>query len=364
MSNKTEKPTAKRLKDARAKGSVSKSTDLVGAASLLAMLVAFHTAGFWLFDSLREAIHAALDFTATDRTPQALDSALFHLFGIGVSICVPLAALGMLATALASAMQVGLKVSLEPVMPKLDAISPAAGIKRIFSKRSLIDLLKMTLKALVLGAVLWKTIAGILPLAAAAFYEPLYRLSAVLWSALLTVLSVACVTYLVIGIGDWKLQHVLFLISQRMSKDEVKREHKNQDGDPKIKHERRKLAKQMINGDPRPAAVAGANVMVVNPTHYAVALRYAPAEHPLPVIVASGVDADAGELRRLASLYGVPIVANPPLARTLHRVGVNHAIPEELFEVVAAVLRWVGSVGAAHPPDDGASSGTRSRSRS
>ncbi|WP_412025856.1 type III secretion system export apparatus subunit SctU [Burkholderia cepacia] len=362
MSNKTEKPTAKRLKDARAKGSVSKSTDLVGAASLLAMLVAFHTAVFWLFDSLREAIRAALDFMATDRSPQALDSTLLHVFGVCASICVPLAALGMLAAALASAMQVGLKVSLEPVMPKLDSISPAAGIKRIFSKRSLIDLLKMTLKAVVLAAILWKTIAGILPLAAEAFYEPLYRLSAVLWSALLKVLTVACVTYLVIGIGDWKLQHFLFLLSQRMTKDEVKREHKNQDGDPKIKQERRKLAKQMVNGDPRPAAVASANVMVVNPTHYAVALRYAPAEHPLPVIVASGVDADAGELRRLASVYGVPIVANPALARTLHRVGVNRAIPEELFEVVAAILRWVASVGATHSPDAGASSAIQPRS--
>lgn len=360
MSNKTEKPTSKRLKDARNKGSVSKSTDLVGAASLLAMLVAFHTAGFWLFDSLREALHAAIDFTATDRSAQALDSTLLHLFGICASICVPLAALGMFATALASAIQVGLKVSLDPVKPKLDAVSPAAGLKRIFSKRSLIDLAKMTLKAIVLGAILWKTIVGVLPLAAQAFYEPLYRLSAVLWSALLKVFSVACVAYVVIGVADWKLQHVIFMLSQRMTKDEVKREQKNQDGDPKLKQERRKLAKKMIDGAARGTAIANSNVLVVNPTHYAVALRYAPDEHPLPVIVAAGVDAEAAELRRLASVHGVPIVANPPLARTLHRVGVDHAIPQELFEVVAAILRWVRSVGAAPSPDAGSASDTRS----
>jgi type III secretion protein U len=347
MSNKTEKPTAKKLKDAREKGSVSKSTDLISAATLLAMIVAFHAGGSWLLDSLRAALNIALDFPTTDRSTQALMSALFHLFGVCAFVCVPLAAVGLLAAALGSFAQVGLKVSMHPVMPKLSSINPASGMKRIFSKKSLIDLLKMIVKAALLIVVLWKTIIGLFPLVTQALYEPLPQLSALLWSALLRMLSVAFVLYLVVGAVDWKLQHVMFLFSQRMTKDEVKRERKNQDGDPKMKHERRQRARELIRGDARPAAVARANVMVVNPTHYAVALRYAPGEHPLPVVVASGVDADAAALRRLAHEYDVPIVANPPVARALYRIGVNDAIPEELFEVVAAILRWVESVSTA-----------------
>ncbi|MFC0402807.1 type III secretion system export apparatus subunit SctU [Paraburkholderia rhizosphaerae] len=354
MSEKTEKPTAKKLKDARKKGSVSKSTDLISSATLLAMVLAFHAGSSWLLDSMREMITIALDFTVSDRTTQALTSSLFHLLGMGVLVCVPLAALGMLAAVLASAAQVGFKVSLEPVMPKLSSINPATGIKRVFSKRSLVDLVKMTIKAIVLIVVLWKTIMGLFPLVTQALYEPLPRLSAVLWSGLLRVLSVGFVLYLVIGALDWKLQHMMFIISQRMSKDEIKRERKNQDGDPKMKHERKQRAKELLRGDPRPAAVARANVMVVNPTHYAVALRYAPNEHPLPVVVASGVDADAATLRRLANEFDVPIVANPPVARALYRVDVSSAIPEDLFEVVAAILRWVESVGAGRKTGDAA----------
>jgi type III secretion protein U len=159
----------------------------------------------------------------------------------------------------------------------------------------------------------------------------------------------------VIGVGDWKIQHWMMLRSQRMSKDEVKREMKEREGEPKVKHERRKRAKELANGggaESRAGAVARSNVIVVNPTHYAVALRYMPGETPLPVVLAKGIDADALEIRRLAAHHDVPIVTNPPVARALYRVDERAPIPPDLFEVVAAILRWVNALGprADTPP--------------
>jgi type III secretion protein U len=343
---KTEAPTPKKLREARKKGTVAKSADLISAALLLAMLGVFEFASRWLIDSLRQAIRIALDFCASDMSTQALSSALLHMLGAAAMVCAPVGLVGLLAATIATVCQIGMQITFTPVMPKLSAMSPGAGIKRIFSKKSLIDLVKMILKTIVLAIVLWQTIRSLFPLITGALYEPLPQLSKILWSAIDRLLIVASLMYLTIGALDWKIQHWLMLKSQRMSKDEIKRERKSQDGDPKIKSERKKRARELVKGDPRPAAVARANVVVVNPTHYAVALRYAPHEHALPVVLAKGVDADALEIRRLAAGYGVPIVANPPVARALHLVELDSSIPEDLFEVVAAILRWVQSIGA------------------
>jgi type III secretion protein U len=313
---------------------------------LLAMIGVFQFGSHWLLDSLHQTIGIALGFCASDRSTQALSSALMHMLGVCAMVCAPIGLVGLLAAVVSTIGQIGIKITFAPIMPKLNAISPGSGIKRIFSKKSLVDLAKMTLKAIVLALVLWQTISSLFPLITGALYEPLPQLATILWSALVKLLMVACLLYLIIGVADWKIQHWLMLRSQRMSKDEIKRERKSQDGDPKIKSERKKRAKELIKGDPRPAAVALANVVVVNPTHYAVALRYAPLEHALPVVLAKGVDADALVIRRLAAERGVPIVANPPVARALHRVDIDDSIPEDLFEVVAAILRWVQSIGA------------------
>ncbi|MCA3809591.1 MAG: EscU/YscU/HrcU family type III secretion system export apparatus switch protein, partial [Burkholderia sp.] len=118
--------------------------------------------------------------------------------------------------------------------------------------------------------------------------------------------------------------------------------------------ERRRIARELSNGPARPK-VGAASVMVVNPTHYAVAVRYAPDENPLPVIIAKGFDAQAARLRREAQLADVPIVGNPPVARALYKVELGAPIPEELFETVAVILRWVESLGTARGrPDAGA----------
>jgi type III secretion protein U len=138
---------------------------------------------------------------------------------------------------------------------------------------------------------------------------------------------------------DFVVQRLIFLKEQKMSMDEVKREYKEMEGDPQIKGERKAIAREIAMSDPKPA-VQTATAVVVNPTHYAVALRYAPNECGLPYIVAKGVDGEAALIREAAQQAGVPIIGNPPLARALYKVDLKGTVPEPLLEAVAIVLHW------------------------
>lgn len=346
MSEKTEQPTQRKLDKAREKGQVAKSPDLTETVCMLGVIGTLMAADHLLSGSMRNLVTLAMQFITGEHSMQNMLHTLYHLFGAALMMMLPLALAGALAAVIGTAAQTGLVVTFEPVMPKFETVNPGSGLKRIFSMRAIIDVTKRLIKLAVLLPVMWISIENLLPLLSNAAYQPLGPLLDVLWHALLKLLTVAFVAYLVIGFADYKIQHWMFIRQNRMSKDEIKKEHKQQDGDPHIKRERRKRGREMINKGPDKPAVGGANVVVTNPTHYAVAIRYRPGEDPLPVVVAKGVDAEAALVRRYASEAGVPIVANPPVARALYRIEHDAPIPEAMFEVVAAILRWVDSVGA------------------
>lgn len=337
---KTEEPSEKKLKKVREEGQVAKSTDLVEVACLGAVLVTLQAGEHYLAGTLQAVVKDALDFTSGERSLQDLTIAMTDIGMHALGLLCGVAAVALGAALLALAPQTGLQISLQAVMPKLTSVSPSSGITRIFSMNSAIDLAKMTLKATVIVAVMWQTIRGALPVVASALDQSVPQLIGVLWSVLMHVVAVALGVFIVIGAVDYKLQQVLFIRKNRMSKDEVKREHKESEGNPEMKGERKRVAREINEEGPK-GGVSRANVVVVNPTHYAVALRYDPTEFPLPVVIAKGTDDQALRLRRYATEAGVPIVANPPVARMLHKVPVKQPIPEDLFEVVAAILRWV-----------------------
>lgn len=341
---KTEEPSDKKLRDARLDGETSKSTDLPFAALLLCAAVGFSLAGPQMGEQLRQLMRAGLDVKRAQddlRVADVLADAAMH----GLILVLPIAAAAALAAIGALAAQVGLQTSFKPLELKFDAINPASGLKRIFSVRSLIDLLKAVLKALLIVAVLYRTIILLVPLMLGVVYQPLVALDDIAWGVLCKVFGVAGILYAIIGVLDYGIQHWLFLRDHKMSKDEVKREHKDSEGDPHIKNERRKLSREFATSEPQ-QPVANANVVIVNPTHYAVALRYVPGECGLPRVIAKGVDADARVIREQALRFGVPIVGNPPLARALFHVPIDEAIPELLFDPVAAVLAWVENIRA------------------
>jgi type III secretion protein U len=343
---KTEKPTRKRLRDARKDGEVSKSADLADAVSMLAVIVVLVLAAGMFADAMHVIVTVALGYVSTGREMPDLYARMFKMGGEALLVAVPCVLVAALGGVAALVPQVGLSIAMKPVVPDLGHASPVAGIKRLFTWRTLIELAKMLVKALLVGTVMWFTVKWMLPLIVGSLYQSLSGLASMFWSLTVKLCAIAAVVFVVIGAIDARLQQTMFLRKMRMSKDEIKRERKQQEGDPKIKGERKRLARELVNSATPRMRVGLANALIVNPTHYAVAIRYAPSEHPLPLVTAKGMDEAAAELRRYAQETDVPIIGNPPVARALYKIAIDEPVPEELFETVAAILRWVEAVGA------------------
>jgi type III secretion protein U len=340
--DKTEEPTEKRLRKAREDGEVSKSTDLVDGALLAVGVGMLIASGNKIVDALRSCVSISLTFVAGSHDMVALELAFEQIRSRMIGALLPVIGAAILTSIVAIAGQTGIVISMKTVNLKFEAVSPMAGIKRIFGLKSLLELGKMFIKGTVLAIVMWKTITGLLPLVTGSVFQTLPELAKIASFVLIRLLSVAAALYVLFGGVDFKLQKWLFIRGKKMSKDEIKREYKQDEGDPLIKGERKRIARELANAPPR--NVSSANMVVVNPTHYAVAVRYAPDEFPLPVVIAKGMDDVALQIRREAQLAGVPIVGHPPVARALYKVDLDEPIPDELFEAVAAILRWVNSL--------------------
>jgi type III secretion protein U len=343
MSEKTEEPTDKKLRDAKQKGQGPKSTDIVAAAVLIISLLGLIGMGGAIYERLSSVIKLGLGDALQAKTNQAMAALATQMLMDALWAALPLVVLSVLAATVALFAQVGVVISFEGLTPKFDKLNPAEGVKKIFSVRSLIEFVKSIFKAVALGWVLWISVKGMVPLLVGAAYLPLSSAALVAWHSMLDLLGVACLVFVVIAPIDFGLQRFLFIKDQRMSKDDIKREHKEADGDPQMKGQRKAMAHE-INNSPPQQKVPGASVVVTNPTHFAVALRYDPETTPVPVVVAKGADEAAALIRQIAAQHGVPIVGNPPLARALFKLPLEHPIPAALFDAVAVVLRWVAEL--------------------
>ncbi|VWD53048.1 type III secretion system protein HrcU [Burkholderia lata] len=350
---KTELPTPKRLRDARKDGQTSKSVDVSDALAMSCVAALLWFAGHRFGDMVRGIVAVALDFSQSDAEPDALTDSLYKIGMHALSVVVPCILASALAATVTSFAQVGVVIAMKPVMPKLDNVNPAAGLKRVFSLRTVIELIKAIVKALLVGGVMWYTLSGLFPLIVGSLHQPLTGLSTMFWTLSLKLIVIACLVFVIVGAVDLKLQKIMFIRQMRMSKDDIKREYKQQEGDPLIKGERLRLARELATSAPeKKRAVGLANVVLVNPTHFAVAVRYAPHEHPLPRVIEKGTDDAAALIRRYAEETGTPVVGNPPVARALYKIDLGGPIPMELHETVAAILRWVDALGARGERDD------------
>jgi type III secretion protein U len=360
MSEKTEEPTDKKLRDAKQKGQGPKSTDIVAGAVLIVSLVGLIGMGGMLYERMSSVVRLGLGDALQARTNQAMAALATQMLMDALWAALPLVVLSVLAATVALFAQVGVVISFEGLTPKFDKLNPAEGVKKIFSARALIEFVKSVFKAIALGWVLWFSVKGMVPLLVGSAYLPLASGALVAWQSMLDLLAVACLVFVVIAPIDFGLQRFLFIRDQRMSKDDIKREHKEADGDPQMKGQRKAMAHE-INNSPPQQKVPGATVVVTNPTHFAVALRYDPESTPVPVVVAKGADEAAALIREIAAQHGVPIVGNPPLARALFKLPLEHPIPAALFDAVAVVLRWVAELervnAAATAPDGVATPG-------
>ncbi|MGH1492429.1 MAG: EscU/YscU/HrcU family type III secretion system export apparatus switch protein [Acidimicrobiales bacterium] len=337
-SQRSEKPTPKRLKEARRKGQIPRSSDLVGWFTLLVASYVVPTMLGALRRTLTEYLFSVEQALAAGELEMAVESASGLISGVGL-VVVPFLLILAFVTAGGMAVQGGVTLSLEPLKPKLDRISPKAGIKRLVSAQSVVDTAKAVFRLVVLVFLVIQLMMAQIDNYLNGTSRSLAPAGIEIGSSLLLLVRLAAVVGIAVGLGDYAFQRYKIGKQLRMTKDEVKRENRNTEGDPLTRNRRRqqqvKLSQNLML-----AAVGEASVVLVNPTHVAVALAYSPGG--VPRVVAKGADAVAARIRERAFDADVPIVEVRPLARLLHDlIDVGSEVPAHLYEAVAIVIAFV-----------------------
>lgn len=340
--DKTEKATPKRREEARKEGNVAKSQDLSGAVVVLAGLFALALTGPAMVQRMATGIHDSLAAGGgSDPVTTSTVTDLMLRSGGDVAMCLaPIVAICAVAGIVINLAQVGIRPKSKALKPNFKRLNPQAGLKRIVGKQGLVELLKNIVK---LGVVCWIVLGAFLPhmtdYAAMVGVSPL-QLGGAIASLVKSIAFRAAFAYLFIGFVDYFWQRHTREKGLRMKKEEVKEEGKGQDLPPEVKsairRKQRETARARMMAD-----VPTADVIVTNPTHFSVALKY-DGQSSAPIVVAKGQDLLALRIREIAAEAGVAIVPDPPLARSLHQsVEVGQQIPEELFQAVAQILAYV-----------------------
>lgn len=334
-SEKTEEATPKKLRDARKKGEVPKSRDLQNAFVLLAVAGALVGTGQSARRSLEDAIRLSIRSIEENVSgPRALEA----VAALGMEAALPLLLAALVTGTAIGFLQVGGLLTFEPIQPKLERLDPIRGLKNLFSQKQLIELLKALLKIFIIGyvayGVLEDAIRGVVGLPARDAAAAIDATGSVVSSLLFRVGGAA----LAIGTLDVLYQRWRHRQDQKMTKEEVKREYKDAEGDPHAKQSRERLHREIVEHD-AVEQVRNADVLVVNPTHLAVALKYDADENDAPEVLARGQDGLAQRMIQAAREEGVPVFRDVPLAHALHELEVGEEIPDRLFEAVAAVLQ-------------------------
>jgi|AGTN01.2.fsa_nt_gi flagellar biosynthetic protein FlhB len=341
--DKTEQPTGKKLDKAREEGNIAQTQEGRILASLIAGLILIGM----LAPGMGTRLLLLLEpFIERPHTIAVDEGALRHLsidLGLAVAkiMAVPLALVVVLGLGVAMIQAKGILWVPKKIMPDLKKISPMSGIKRVVSLNQLMELVKALVKLGVVGGLLfwivWRHLPELQNLATISLLDLMrYIQDQVYWLIFATILIVAALT-----IGDYLFQHWRWMEKMKMTKQEVKDEHKQAEGDPQVKGRIRSL--RMARARKRMmAAVPKADVVVTNPTHFAVALKYDPETMNAPSLVAKGADLIAKRIRDLATENDVPIVENPPLARALYAsVELDQEIPPEHYKTVAEIIGYV-----------------------
>ncbi|MES2888914.1 MAG: EscU/YscU/HrcU family type III secretion system export apparatus switch protein [Pseudomonadota bacterium] len=341
--DKRHPPSRHKLKEAKKRGEIAYSRDLTGAAGFICALAAG-----WITrwtDHLKALLDLALLALPNGTTVTLMDRSLAmteHALWLSVPALVAAAA-GALMMGMLQARGV---MSADPLKLRFERLNPAEGLKRIFSSRQLIEVLKLVLKSIVLTAVLLWVLQGGME----GLVKNLYAPAAAAGSATLDVLKLlfggSALVFLLFGVVDFAHQYYEHLKQNRMTDVERKREYRDLEGDPHAKAELKAQRKALLMAPMTPnPGMAGASVLLTNPTHYAVALYFEAGVVELPVLVAKGADEEARQLRREAQRLSIPIMENPPLTRALFReVALRQYIGEDHIEPVAEIFRWLQSL--------------------
>ena len=345
---KTEPATDKKLRDARDEGKVAKSKELTAAFDLIVLFLVLKVfmsfvgeklLGF--FSYIYNRMPDFLNETQKDMSSVTVRNFMNDIILQFLLTCLPFFIFGGVVTILVSIGQVGWKVTTKPMAPKLDKFNPINGFKRIFSKDAIFELIKSVLK---IGVILYMAYSSIKSHQNDIFilYElPLKRAVALVGDIIINTGLKISIVYLIVGIVDYIYNKHKFNEDMKMTKQEVKDEFKNTEGDPAIKGQQRKRMQEasqrrMMQDVPK------ADVVITNPTHFAVAIKYDADTNQAPVVTAKGQDYVAMKIKEIARDNNIRIVENKPLARMLfHNVELGAEIPPELYQSVAEILAMI-----------------------
>ena len=340
--DKTEKATPKRKEEARKKGQVAKSADLNGSMVLLGGLVALSIWGPHIWQEMGASMRGTLSMISQPETVTASGVAkLFMEGGRTIMLTVgPIALACLVLGVLTNVAQVKLKPSFQGIKPDFKRLDPLKGAKNLFGPNLIFEGAKNLTKVAIVGVIsAFAVVPKLGDLAALVGMAPADLVSK-LASTVLGIAQRAAIAYILIGIADYAYQRWRTEKSMRMDKQEVKEEQKSFSSPPEVRAAIKRRQMQAARARMM-SAVPEADVVVTNPTHFAVALVY-DGQKPAPEVLAKGQDLVAAQIRKLASENGVPVISDPPLARSLHAtVEVGHQVPEELFAAVAQLLAFV-----------------------
>lgn len=343
MSEKTEQPTSKKLRDAREQGNLMSSREVVSTAVVVAGVMGLSIVAPDVPAVFREALIESVQLANRPDFPVAADNFLrtgaAKILSISGMVFVSIVLAGILSNVL----QVGIYFSAAKLGKGMESLNPVTNATNLFSKKTLVQFGINLVKTLIILAVAWHVITGEKDLVGK-MYSCRLDILCGLRIASGTVFNLVLFTVLAmvpIAVIDWIIQRIIYINGLKMSIDEVHREHKESEGSPEMKGHRRQMAHEIVN-DTSAKRTKNASVVVRNPTHVAVALRYAPDFVPLPYIICKGMGAQAERIIREAEREGIPTYEDIGLARGLNDAcEVNDFVPSDLVEPVAKLIRWM-----------------------
>jgi flagellar biosynthetic protein FlhB len=342
---RSEQPTGKRLQDARERGQIARSKDVQDVVQLGATLITLTWTGGYMLRALADGVGAGLSRIDTVARANMMPAELTtittgHMIQLAI-IVGPVMATAVVAGLVAVSAQGGWTVSFKPLQPSFGRLNPVNGVKRLVPTKAGIDLVRVGLMAIALVWVAYGVVKPVFDDAVVFSRVAPADAAGTMWTASLTLVKRALIVFAVVATADYLVKRYQLRQSLKMTKQEVKEEHKMLEGNPEIKGRVRRLQREMARRRML-SAVPKASVVITNPTHFAVALEYKRDAMAAPRVVAKGADHMAQKIKDVARKHGIPTVENVALARALYaNAEVDEVIPANLFEAVAEVLAYL-----------------------
>ncbi len=342
---KTEEPTSKKLSDARDEGQVARSTDLISSAALIALFVSLKIfvarIGNQFIDTFSEFYNNIVKVAADDFNIGTASALLKECFLSIIQIVLPIFIIAVFVVIIVNIFQVKWKLTTKPLKPKFSKFNPITGFKKIFSKEKTVDMLKEVLKIIAIIYIAYTTLVKYSENLLRFYDMELIQAVQFIGNIVIKLGLNISIVFLIIGIADFIYQKLKFRKDMRMSKQEIKDEYKQSEGDPQIKGKIRAKMRE-VSQRRMMQMLPSADVVITNPTHFAAAIKYDKETSEAPMLIAKGADYLAQKIKDVAKENNIEIVENKPLARMLYyNVDVGNEIPPELYQMTAEVLAYV-----------------------